>query len=123
MASRWVVPSGQLGSCGLRKVHASFTPQEEPLQSYIVPSWRSAKSLRDRHVHFDFTPHINTLQEMPKAPPTHNSSKPRVLDLFSGTGSVGQTFEEQGYEVVSLDIEKHFKPTIVADVLKWDYKS
>ena len=49
--------------------------------------------------------------------------KPRFFDLFSGTGSVSQAFLERGYEVISLDIAPHFKPTIVADILSWDYKS
>jgi hypothetical protein len=47
---------------------------------------------------------------------------PRLLDLFSGTGSVGRAFEECGWEVVSVDLEPKFAPTHVADVLKWDYK-
>ena len=51
-----------------------------------------------------------------------NLQKPRMLDLFSGTGSVGQAFAERGYEVISVDIERHFKPTIVTDVLTWNYK-
>ncbi len=47
----------------------------------------------------------------------------RLLELFSGTGSVGRAFEHFGWEVVSLDNEKRFGPTIVADVLAWDYAS
>ena len=46
----------------------------------------------------------------------------RMLDMFTGTGSVGEVFAEEGYEVVSLDINPRFKPTIVADILAWDYK-
>ena len=47
----------------------------------------------------------------------------RMLDLFSGTGSVGRVFASEGYEVVSVDWAERFKPTIVVDVLQWDYKS
>ncbi len=47
--------------------------------------------------------------------------KPRVLDLFSDTGSVGRVFREEGFEVVSVDKKSKFKPTFVADVLEWDY--
>jgi site-specific DNA-cytosine methylase len=47
--------------------------------------------------------------------------KPRVLDLFSGTGSVGRVFQEEGFEVVSVDINPKFKPTVIADILEWDY--
>ena len=32
---------------------------------------------------------------------TEDFAKPRMLDLFSGTGSVTQVFEEKGYEVIS----------------------
>jgi C-5 cytosine-specific DNA methylase len=49
----------------------------------------------------------------------------RVLDLFSGTGSVGKTLRKllPQAEVVSVDIEESFAPTIVADILALDYKS
>ena len=46
-----------------------------------------------------------------------------MLDLFCGTGSVGDVFRAEGYEVISLDIEPKYKPTIVCDILQWDYKS
>ena len=42
---------------------------------------------------------------------------PRLLELFKGTGSVGRAFERHGWEVVSVDIEAKFKPTVIADVL------
>jgi len=45
---------------------------------------------------------------------------PRLLELFSGTGSVGRAFEKLGWEVVSIDLEPNFKPTIVADLREWD---
>ena len=43
----------------------------------------------------------------------------RVLELFSGTGSVGKVCEEFNYEVVSLDLEN---ATINTNILDWDYK-
>ena len=46
-----------------------------------------------------------------------------MLDLFCGTGSVGDVFRAVGYEVISLDIEPKYKPTIVCDILQWNYKS
>lgn len=46
----------------------------------------------------------------------------RVLEIFCGTKSIGKVAEKMGHSVVSIDIEKKFEPTIVADVLKWDYK-
>lgn len=47
----------------------------------------------------------------------------RLLELFSGTGSVGKIFREQGWEVVSLDWDPRFKADLVVDIRKWDYKS
>jgi hypothetical protein len=46
---------------------------------------------------------------------------PRVLELFSGTGSIGRAFEKLGWTVTSLDINPKFEPTHVADILLWDY--
>ena len=45
-----------------------------------------------------------------------------MLDLFSGTGSVGKVFEKHGYEVISLDNAKRWKATHNVDILKWNYK-
>ena len=47
----------------------------------------------------------------------------RVLEIFSGTGSVGKVCHELGYDVISVDIEsKHYIPTHITDIMKWDYK-
>ena len=43
----------------------------------------------------------------------------RLLELFSGTGSIGRAFEALGWEVTSLDLEG--EPTIKCDILDWDY--
>lgn len=50
------------------------------------------------------------------------SQLPCMLDLFSGTNSVGQYFQKIGYEVVSVDILKSSEPTFCEDILNWDYK-
>lgn len=47
----------------------------------------------------------------------------RLLELFSGTKSVGRAFERLGWEVVSVDLDADSDPTIVADVLAWDYRA
>ena len=44
----------------------------------------------------------------------------RVLELFSGTGSVGKICKARGWEVISLDL-KH--ADINEDILNWDYKT
>ena len=48
--------------------------------------------------------------------------KPVLLELFSGTGSVGRSFRARGWEVFSVDIDAAAKPTLVANVLdlQWD---
>jgi len=48
----------------------------------------------------------------------------RVLELFSGTGSVGKVARELNWEVVSLDItDKLGDVDIITDIMKWDYKT
>ena len=42
----------------------------------------------------------------------------RLLELFSGTKSVGKVAEQLGYEVISLDLKD---AGINCDILKWDY--
>lgn len=40
----------------------------------------------------------------------------RVLDLFSGLGGFSEAFVKRGHNVVTVDFDKKFNPTIVADV-------
>lgn len=54
------------------------------------------------------------------SPPDEN--KLRMLDLFSGTGSVGRKFIEQGYDVMSVDFRRSEHPSVCVDVLKWKYR-
>lgn len=42
----------------------------------------------------------------------------KVLDLFSGLGGFSQAFKDQGHEVVTVDIEEKFKPTICSDIME-----
>lgn len=49
----------------------------------------------------------------------------RLLELFSGTMSVGKEAEKMGYEVTSLDINDYkgkYIPTHLEDIMEWDYK-
>ena len=45
----------------------------------------------------------------------------RVLELFSGTGSITRVFKERGHEVVSLDLDPASGADITMNVLEWDY--
>ena len=53
---------------------------------------------------------------------TQQGSRGRVLDLFSGTGSVSRAFEDMGYEVVSVDSDPQTGATHREDVLEWRYQ-
>ena len=48
--------------------------------------------------------------------------RPRVLDLFCGTGSWDGPFRKLGWEVHTLDINPKFQPTICCDLLDWDFE-
>ena len=47
----------------------------------------------------------------------------KVLELFCGSKSVGKVFEKYKHEVISLDIEKKFNPSLCIDFMDWDYKT
>ena len=47
---------------------------------------------------------------------------PALLELFSGTHSVGKAFAELGWDVISLDNDPTTNPTICCDIMCWDYK-
>ena len=42
----------------------------------------------------------------------------RVLDLFSGLGGFSRPFRDRGHEIVSVDSEESFNPTVCADILE-----
>ena len=67
---------------------------------------------------------------LPGEEPDHRGDQPtvpdpeaRMLDLFSGTGSVGRVFQSEGYAVTSLDCDPKVQADIQVDILEWDYKS
>ena len=45
-----------------------------------------------------------------------------LLELFSGTGSVGKAAKKRGYKVISIDNEEKFKPTYIRNIATWDFK-
>lgn len=49
--------------------------------------------------------------------------RPRLLDMFTGTGSVARAAEELGFEVHTLDIDPKCEPDICADILEFDYEA
>jgi hypothetical protein len=46
----------------------------------------------------------------------------RMLDLFCGTGSVGDVYRNLGYQLTSVDIDPQWRPDICVDVLEWDFQ-
>ena len=47
----------------------------------------------------------------------------RLLEIFCGTKSVSKVFEKHNWEVISIDIDPKWNPTILIDILEWDYKT
>ena len=45
----------------------------------------------------------------------------KLLNLFSGTGSVSKPWREKGYEVFDVDVDSRFSPEYCGDILQWDY--
>jgi len=46
-----------------------------------------------------------------------------LLELFKGTGSVGKVANKIGFKnIVSIDFDPIYTPTIETDILKWNYK-
>ncbi len=48
---------------------------------------------------------------------------PHLLELFSGTGSVGRAFRAIGWETTSVDMDPKSGATIITDIGSWDYKA
>lgn len=46
----------------------------------------------------------------------------RLLELFSGTGSVRKAVGDRFQEIISIDILQKFNPTVCCDILQWNYK-
>jgi len=47
---------------------------------------------------------------------------PRLLELFCGTKSVSKAVGHLFAEVINVDIDAKFEPTICSDILSWNYK-
>ncbi len=46
----------------------------------------------------------------------------RILELFSGTGSIGEAFTKEDWVAVSLGVPKRGGATICCDIMVWDFK-
>ena len=47
----------------------------------------------------------------------------RCLDLFCGTKSIANAFENEGFETWTLDVDEQFDADIHTDVLYWNYNT
>ena len=47
----------------------------------------------------------------------------RVLELFSGTGSISTAFRRAGHEAISLDLDPRGAPTICQNILDWNFET
>ena len=46
--------------------------------------------------------------------------RPVLLELFSGTGSVGKAFRARGYDIISVDSDPKARASITRDILDFD---
>lgn len=44
-----------------------------------------------------------------------------MLDLFSGLGGASAAMVERGWDVVTVDVEAKFNPSVVADLREWSW--
>ena len=45
----------------------------------------------------------------------------KILELFSGTGSIGKPFRKRGHEVIAVDVDGRFGCEIQDDILQFAY--
>ena len=51
-------------------------------------------------------------------------SEPKfLLELFSGTGSVGRVWRKKGHRVISVDQDPRYNPEVCENILTWDYEA
>jgi hypothetical protein len=60
-------------------------------------------------------------QVFPEVSKKSDAKQMRLLELFSGTGSVGRAFERHGWEVTSLDMDPASNASIIANFMEWDW--
>ena len=47
----------------------------------------------------------------------------KLLELFSGSGSMGKAFAEKGWEVTSLDLDPKTEANIKENILTWNFSA
>ena len=45
----------------------------------------------------------------------------KLLNLYSGTGSVSKPWRAAGHQVWDVDVDPRFSPEHCGDILQWDY--
>jgi hypothetical protein len=85
-----------------------------------------AEGIRTAHLAVARAIPMKSALTQPKLKPTallQPEKKPKkMLDLFCGTGSVGEVYKKLGYQVISVDNDPRWKPSITTDVMRWDFK-
>ena len=118
--------STQWGTWVLRidgTAHRNLTRQEAVGNVLLIPRWRTGKVPRAEGTGTELAC-VTASQERNKVVRLLTKVLvKRALDLFSGTGSVGSVLHAEGYEVVSVDNEPQFQPSLLVDVLTWDYRA
>ena len=100
------------------------SPSPSPSLSSFPPSQICPSCQLCQKIHCQTTSTETQAQPLWTPQPANNSGcEKRMLDLFSGTGSVGKVFEEQGYRVISLDREPVWKADLPIDIMEWDYRA
>ena len=93
------------------------TPEISPVPKVLVeefPILEKATELEPVADESLVPPNVNLVRTSPQ---------PTMLDLFSGTNSVGNVFREMVYCVVSVDHEHRYHADIQEDILTWDYEN
>ena len=50
------------------------------------------------------------------------SRAPRVLELFSGSGTFSKVARDLGMKTLTLDIDEAAEPDVLIDILDWNFK-
>ena len=100
---------------------SSPSPKSKPLHSLLTP--RDLPFLHHKKtttVSFDLSP--SSSQSHQPHPTLPGRGRGWDLDLFSGTGSVGQRLKVLGYDVISVDLDPRTNTTFHEDVMEWEYR-